>query len=1078
MAISQSLSQFKHSQVARLEFDRTQIVSVPSNTLRLVIGFSKKGQFNTPVFIRDSKTFKDIYGEIDLALEKKGSFFHRTVLTCLERGPVIVMNLLALDDSLDKSQFKSVSTSATMANSATVTSPVSSFFNKDKFWFTSGNTLVDYANNGTSQGASAQRLLNFANVGRKTISVLTKKTEILGFDILAKDWYGVGKVPDYINENDYMVDYMLDIAIVNGDFSNYDALSVDPIFGPFFDSSGLKKTYVNSAGVTRDALVDFLALELVEVIGVYTVSLIPGFIDKTGENLYIEDVINRETSRTNLLVGLDDEKIDDDYENISGNLIDLVGHSIDSEQPTELDFLSYYGSIVSQMGYTGSTGIFNLTIAATAGQTGANALLTATTITGGTGWVNGYYDTLLIYGPGATLPAGFTSSFTNAADFSAFREEIAQDAGFIKVGVTAGPYNLGTTGNVNFSKINSNSYSATTDILTVKIALTADSTVVGPTNSAYSYYYINGLGITATGTASLPIIKSVNKTFGDGIDLYGFVKSDLYADNLNGIITDGDKLTATGAYLEFTRLFDNNFSTTPFGATCLAAGVFGSETPILSSVVNYVKVDAYINEDFTGATTIPVAGVYNIDTLKGSINQSFEIWGGTSYANPTTTIWLDNSAAGPYGLDGYTGKIKKGQYLVVNFGGTGSPTTINPLTGKSRLTKVISVSETVDPLSATYKKIKVVTNEPIYIKGGTEVERYDTIDNFADHYRFHTLNGYTLRAAQMPDGTRQRQNEILDVIYNTGIFNALIDREVILYRYIVDSFEGLIEDENKSRLTKIAKAQKSCLAICNMPSCKQFRESTVPLFKETRTSEFDPKYISFGGNLDFNPTVVFSMPTIENGANYGSWYGPYITLRENGRNFNVPPAAHVSNLYIDKYNLGVPYAVVAGPRRGVISGSNIVGVEYAFDSNNLDYIEPFGYNAIVNRRGSGLTINANQTGQQNVKSALSQIHVRELLIYIQDGIESILKNYRWEFNTAQVRLEIKTLADNFMGRILADGGVYSFVNVMDTTNNTNEVITANTAILDTYIEPSYSMGLIIHRTTLLKPGVIATGNFI
>ena len=132
MAISQSLSQFKHSQVARLEFDRTQIVSVPSNTLRLVIGFSKKGQFNTPVFIRDSKTFKDIYGEIDLALEKKGSFFHRTVLTCLERGPVIVMNLLALDDSLDKSQFKSVSTSATMANSATITSPVSSFFNKDK----------------------------------------------------------------------------------------------------------------------------------------------------------------------------------------------------------------------------------------------------------------------------------------------------------------------------------------------------------------------------------------------------------------------------------------------------------------------------------------------------------------------------------------------------------------------------------------------------------------------------------------------------------------------------------------------------------------------------------------------------------------------------------------------------------------------------------------------------------------------------------------------------------------------------------------------------------------------------------
>jgi hypothetical protein len=183
-------------------------------------------------------------------------------------------------------------------------------------------------------------------------------------------------------------------------------------------------------------------------------------------------------------------------------------------------------------------------------------------------------------------------------------------------------------------------------------------------------------------------------------------------------------------------------------------------------------------------------------------------------------------------------------------------------------------------------------------------------------------------------------------------------------------------------------------------------------------------------------------------------------------------------LFIDKYNLALPYSIVAGPRRGVVTGSGVVGVEYAFDRLDLDAIEPFGFNSILNKRGFGLVINSNQTGQQTVKSALSQIHVRELLIYIQDGIEAILKNYRWEFNTAQNRLEIKTLADNFLTQILSDGGVYDFQNIMDSSNNTPEIIDSNIGILDTYIEPVRGMGILIHRTTILKTGSIATGNFI
>jgi hypothetical protein len=1086
MALSPSLQQFKSSGVYRLEFDKSQIINIPSETIRLIIGFSKKGPFNTPVFVQDSVFFRTVFGDIDTALERKGSFFHRTALTCLDRGPVIVLNLLNLEN-VDTSQFKSISTSAYQDNSPTVTSPVSSFFNQDKFWFTDPNALVDYANNGTSQSVTNQRLLNVANVGRKTISVIARKSTALGFDILAKEWFSVGQVPEYMNENDYIIDYMIDLIVIEGDFSNYTSLSIDPVFGTYFDTTGLKKTYIDEYGFERDGLNAFLNLDTVNVLGVYTGALLPEFQDKNGDNLYIEDLVNLETSKTGLLLGFDNEKLDDDPEDISGDLIDLVGHTLESEAPTTIDFLSYYGPIIDSLVYPGMTGInSSIIIAATAGQTGANALLVASdNLQGGSatnGWnANlGHYDTLLIYGPSAAAPSLFSSAFATPAAFATFRSEIDLGQTFFNVGQTGG------TTYATYAKMIAESYDSSTDTLTVKVSLTADTGVTGPTDSNYAYYYLaGGPGVTGGGTASLNYFKDLDANFSDGTKLYSFVHNDLYQDELSGLITDGDRITIGGtafAYAEFTRFSQTDFTTaTAIGQTANTAGAFGTIQPRFASNINYLYVKAYTNDDLvTGPTAITSQTNYTVNTFTGSINESFIVDQTLTPSDPTTTVWLNNTATGPFGAGGYRGKIVKGDYLVMNFGGTGAADPISPITGKSRLTKVISVQEIVDPLNTYYGYIKVVTNEPVYLRNNgitLELERYKSIDNFVEHYHIHKLSGYTLRAAQMPDGTLTRQNEILDVMYDTNIASALEDREVITFRYIVDSFEGGIEPASKIRLTRLAKAQQSSLAICNMPSVKDFRDSTNPLFKYDSTSSFDATYIATGGNLALNPSNIFTLPGIADGANYAAFYGPNLVIRENGSNKSVPPAAHISNLYIDKYNLALPYSIVAGPRRGVVTGQGLVGVEYAFDRTDLDAIEPFGYNAILNKRGFGLVINANQTAQQNVKSALSQIHVRELLIYIQDGIEAILKNYRWEFNTAQNRLEIKTLADNFLTQILSDGGVYDFQNIMDTTNNTPEIIDSNIGILDTYIEPVRGMGILVHRTTILKTGAIATGNF-
>jgi hypothetical protein len=1025
---------------------------------------------------------------------------------------VIVLNLLKLNDTLDTSNFQSVSTCATNNNALVDSAPVSSFFNKDKFWFTDPAALVqsaatDLPTNNASP--ATQRLLNYANVGRRPVSVVTRKSDTLGFDVIAKDWFGVGQVPFWMNENDYISDYLIDVIIVEGDFSNYTTLAIDPIFGPYFTNTGLKKLYTDQYGFDRDGLTEFLALPQVNVLGVYTGAMIPDFQDKNGNNIYIQDLVNLETSRTGVLMALNPAAYDDQPYNlggvprlISGDIIDTVGHTIESEQPGALNFLSYFGGIQEDLSYArvaGATAVlFNtLVVGATTGVV-ANALYSASTsIQAATGYTSvgstGFYDTITIYGPSASATGSLVTGFATRESFTEFVDSLAKLKTFVQGSskVTTGP-----TSAANYIQVGDKFYNETADTLTLAINLVVGEGVTGPTSTSNGFLFVGGTGTTSGGgTATLNIIRSNNWEFSDTNAspriLYAGQDSALYQDNLSGLITDGDRInnqapgaTADYQYVQFDRFSTNNLSANqPFG------NVFNATNPILSSKINYVTVSAFENVDLvTGATTIGATSSFDFKTYTGDINESFLIdTARTGSANPTNVIWFNDTVTGPLGASGFAGQISKGQYLLQNFGGTGTPSKLDldPTpsdgklhTGKSRLTRIISVVKITDPLSTNYGYIKVTTNDPIYISPSNEVERYKDIRNFVQYYRFSALNGYTLRDAQVPNGSGDRQNQILDVMTDTNIAQGLVDRETITFRYIVDSFEGLIEPASKIRLTKLAKNRQSALAILNMPSVKQLKESTNPLFKMDSTTSFDTQYVPTGGNLSTNPSNVFTLPGIADGANYGAFYGPNLVIRENGSNTSVPCAAHVSNLYIDKYNLALPYSIVAGPRRGVVTGVGLVGVEYAFDRVDLDWIEPFGYNAIVNKRGFGLTINANQTAQQTVKSALSQIHVRELLIYIQDGIEAILKNYRWEFNTAQNRLEIKTLADNFLSQILSDGGLYDFNNIMDSTNNTNEIIDNNIGILDTYIEPVRGMGVLVHRTTILRTGTIATGNYI
>jgi len=891
MALDKELINLKAAGVYRFEEDRSQIIDMPVSQTRLLMGFSKKGPFNTPVYVRDTKQFKDIFGDIDRTLEKKGSYFHRSCLTALLTGPIYVMNMLKLNDTdpcteqeyeeektdLDEVGFIQMSTAANVQNGEFKKALYSGMFNTDKFWYADSEAFfnnihtiysfddeIDTAyyqldesyNPNDYHEEELNGLLNFTNISKKPISIIVKKSDnAQSYNLTALDWYGSTEVPAFLSKDSLISDFFVDVYVISGNFGAdlndengpYARFATDPIYQRYFDKQkGLKRKF-KETDTTDTAFTAFINESEVSTVAIYTGCLIPNFVDKFGNNVYIEKVINNNVDQIGLLCSVNENLFDNDeyMDGIVGGL-DLIGHTIWDENGNSKDV----------------------------------------------------HVKMLSY-------------------------------------------------DVDFTK----------------------------------------------GSGS-----------GNGNDEFGYYEYKKETDeSIIKKLREEAKLTSIENNMVFIK---RNLT-----------GLSGKE--------KLAKVEFYSNVK---------VGNYMIGTpvwkdLDGQDDEDSDEW------NPRLT------------------RINAVRNIVLHSANSGSGT------GKDETYMLVICQSEIKDLNGS---VRVV----------------DTIDTLSTNLHVFTLNGFKLKkSVHIPDGSNSRQNEIIDYVLgdavDSHIAKGLQSRDIITFRYIVDTFGLGLETNCKWKFASLCKKRQSAFAILNAPAAKDFRNSIDPSFKDG--SALSSLYISQGGNLSKNPSWLFSLPTIEQGASWCGYYFPYITVRDLGKNIQVPPAAYVSNNFMEKYVNDHPWSLVAGTRRGIISGSGVVGVEMSIDDDDRANLEPFGFNCIVWKKNVGPVIFANKTAQQTPKSALSSIHVREAVIYIQDGVENILKHYLFEANTAQTRLEIKTLVDNFLKSVQANDGIYDFKTVMNESNNTPEVIDNNMGVLDMYIEPVKGMEIIAQRLHILKTGAISTG---
>ena len=247
------IGKYKRPGIFIEEFDNSVIVSpTVTGTNTFVAGFSKKGPVNTPVLLQTISDLERIFGPLDRNLERKGSFFHRTVSKLLESNPVYAMNLLSTSDTLDTLEYKSLSTRTDKTNDIVREGPYRRFFDTTGFWKKDTDSFINLTSGDVGDD---DRLLHFTNMSDKYISVFAFKTRLTGYDRPLLEFYGtLDRVPDYLNPLDYASDYMIDIVIVGGDWSNYSALSVDTKWGEYFDADGLDKTKVRDFASDRNEI--------------------------------------------------------------------------------------------------------------------------------------------------------------------------------------------------------------------------------------------------------------------------------------------------------------------------------------------------------------------------------------------------------------------------------------------------------------------------------------------------------------------------------------------------------------------------------------------------------------------------------------------------------------------------------------------------------------------------------------------------------------------------------------------------------------------------------------------------------
>ena len=182
----------------------------------------------------------------------------------------------------------------------------------------------------------------------------------------------------------------------------------------------------------------------------------------------------------------------------------------------------------------------------------------------------------------------------------------------------------------------------------------------------------------------------------------------------------------------------------------------------------------------------------------------------------------------------------------------------------------------------------------------------------------------------------------------------------------------------------------------------------------------------------------------------------------------IPCNADVAGLMTRTNITSYPWFSPAGQQRGILN--NAIKLAYNPSKSQRDQLYPQRINSIINQPGVGTLLFGDKTAL-GYASAFDRINVRRLFLTIEQALERVAQAQLFELNDELTRANFKNVVEPFLRDVEAKRGLYGFLVVCDTSNNTPDVIDNNEFRADIFLKPTKSINYVTLTFVATRTGV-------
>ena len=313
---------------------------------------------------------------------------------------------------------------------------------------------------------------------------------------------------------------------------------------------------------------------------------------------------------------------------------------------------------------------------------------------------------------------------------------------------------------------------------------------------------------------------------------------------------------------------------------------------------------------------------------------------------------------------------------------------------------------------------------------------------------------YTLSGGQdygsIPSGETKggMKATLADLMTSYRLFS---NKDEVQVDYLIMGPGCAVESDSQAKanqLLSIAGDRKDCMA-----TISPHRANVVNI---TNTETQTENVLNF-----FSPIQSSSYGVFDSGYKY--------TFDRFNNEFRyVPCNGDVAGLMTRTNIVAYPWFSPAGQQRGVIN--NAVKLAYNPSKSQRDRLYPARVNSFITTPGIGTLLFGDKTAL-GYASAFDRINVRRLFLTIEQALERAAQAQLFELNDELTRANFRNIVEPYLRDVQAKRGLFGFLVVCDTTNNTPDVIDNNEFRADIFLKPAKSINYVTLTFVATRTGI-------